>query len=279
MASSNRTKRRDGENEPPSIWVGYGKLVRLFRQRAHLTQVQLADAVGYSYEQVSSIERGRRPAKAAFTGAAERVLNAGGALDVLQEDVDRAKLPAFFRDFALIEAEAVSRFSYDPLLVPGLVQTEAYARALFVGHCPPLDDEIIDQHIEARLGRQRLLTRTPLVDLSFIIGEAVLRNSVGGPDVMREQLRQLLEAGARRNVEIQVMPANAGFHVGLDGPMVLLETMENRHVGYIESQEIGAVVTDPANVSAFGLRYGRLRAQALDVNESARLIERLAGEA
>lgn len=279
MANSNRTKRRNSENDLPAIWVGYGKLVKLFRERARMTQAELAEAVGYSCEQVASIEQGRRPAKAAFTEAAERVLGVGGALDVLQEDVDRAKLPSFFRDFAFIEAEAVSRFSYDPLLIPGLVQTEAYARALFAGHCPPLDDEVIEQHVEARLSRQRLLTRSPLVDLSFVIGETALRNVVGGAEVMRAQLGHLVEVGARRNVEIQVMPATPGFHAGLNGSMVLLETLEHRQVGYIESQEIGVVITDPANVSAFGLRYGKLRAKALGVEESTRLIEQLAGEA
>jgi hypothetical protein len=235
--------------------------------------------VGYSYEQVASIEQGRRPAKAAFTDAAERVLDAGGALRVLQEEVDLAKLPAFFQDFALIETEAVSRFSYDPLLVPGLLQTEEYARALFSGHCPPLDDEVIEQRIEARLNRQRLLTRTPIVQLAFIIGEAALRNPVGGEEVMRSQVRQLLKVGALRNIEIQVMPAASGFHPGLNGPFVLLETLEHRHVGYIESQGIGLVVSDPHKVSSLGLRYGKLRSQALNVEESARLIERSAGEA
>lgn len=102
MANS-RTKKRNKDDDRPVIWVGYGKLLKLFRERAHYTQQALADAVGYSYEQAASIEQGRRPAKAAFTDAAERVLCAGGALAVLQDDVDRAKLPAFFWDFALIE--------------------------------------------------------------------------------------------------------------------------------------------------------------------------------
>ncbi len=84
-------------------------------------------------EQVASVEQGRRPAKAAFTRAADRVLEAGGIPEVLQDEVDRAKLPRFFRNFAVIEAKVVSRFSFDPLLVPGLLQTEAYARAVFAG--------------------------------------------------------------------------------------------------------------------------------------------------
>ncbi|AJP04260.1 DNA-binding protein [Streptomyces cyaneogriseus subsp. noncyanogenus] len=273
------TGRRSPGREHPAVWSAYGKLVRLFRERAGLTQQALADAIGYSVEQVASVEQGRRPAKTAFTEAAERVLKAGGALRVLQEEVDRAKLPSFFQDFASIEVDAVSRFSYDPLLIPGLLQTEAYARALFTAHCPALDDEVIDFHTEARLSRQQLLTRSPIVELSFVVGETALTNPVGDDEVMREQFRHLTTLGQLRNVIIQVMPAAHGFHPGLNGGFVVLETAEHRQFGYVESQEVGSVVTDPAQVSAFSLRYGKLRSQALTPEESARLLGRLAGEA
>ncbi|MGY3200469.1 helix-turn-helix domain-containing protein [Streptomyces sp. TE5632] len=272
------TGRRGPDKERPAAWSAYGKLVRLFRERAGLTQQTLADAIGYSLEQVASVEQGRRPAKAAFTRAADRVLEAGGVLEVLQDEVDRAKLPRFFRNFALIEAEVVSRFSYDPLLVPGLLQTEGYARAVFAGHCPPLSEGIIDQHTEARLSRQKLLMRMPLAELSFIISEEALRDPVGSPAVMREQWQRLLEVGGLRNVEIQVMPARRGFHPGKNGPFVVVETHEHKHLGYFESQGVGCVVSEPAEVSAFALRYGKLRSQSLNVEESARLIERMVGE-
>ncbi|WPW27995.1 helix-turn-helix transcriptional regulator [Streptomyces atratus] len=275
--NSRATKTKE-DSELPGVWVAYGKLLQHLRKRAELNQQALGDAIGYSLEQVASVEQGRRPAKEAFTVAADRVLAAGGVLEVLQADVDRAKLPQFFRNFALIEAEVLSRFSYDPLLVPGLLQTEAYARAVFGGHCPPFSDDIIDQHTEARLSRQKLLTRDPLAELSFIIGEEALRNPVGGAEVMREQWQRLLEVGRLRTVEVQVMPAGLGFHPGLDGPFVLVETKQLRRLGYIESQEVPSVVSDPAEVSAFGLRYGKLRSQALNVEASARLIERLVGE-
>ncbi|MFI5900201.1 helix-turn-helix transcriptional regulator [Streptomyces cyaneofuscatus] len=271
-------KTKDEGADRPGVWSAYGVLLQYLRKRAGLNQQQLGDAMGYSLEQVASVEQGRRPAKAAFTVAAERALEAGGVLEALQGEVDRAKLPRFFRNFALIEAEVVSRFSYDPLLVPGLLQTEAYARAVFAGHCPPLSTEIIDQHTEARLSRQKLLTRVPLAELSFIVSEEALRNPVGDTEVMRGQWQHLLEVGALRNVEIQVVPAASGFHSGLNGPFVVLETQEHQHLGYIESQEVGCVVHDPAQVSALGLRYGKLRSQALNGVESARLIERLVGE-
>ncbi|MEU8706874.1 helix-turn-helix transcriptional regulator [Streptomyces sp. NPDC048565] len=270
--------KAEADNDLPGAWVAYGTLLQHLRKRAELNQQALGEAIGYSLEQVASVEQGRRPAKEAFTEAADRVLDARGVLEVLQPGVDRAKLPRFFRNFATIEAEVLSRFSYDPLLVPGLLQTEAYARAVFAGHCPPFSEEIVDRHTEARLGRQKLLTRDPMAELSFIIGEEALRNPTGGAAVMREQWQHLLEVGTLRNVEVQVMPDRSGFHTGLDGPYVLIETKELRRLGYIESQEIGCIVSDPADVSGFALRYGKLRSQALNARESARLIERLVGE-
>lgn len=276
---NSHTVRTKEEGDLPGVWSAYGTLLQHLRKQAGLSQQALGEAIGDSPEQVASVEQGRRPAKAAFTLAAERVLGEGGVLQALQGEVDRAKLPRFFRDFALIEADVVSRFSYDPLLVPGLLQTEAYARAVFAGHCPPLTGETIDQHTEARLSRQKLLTRVPLAELSFVISEEALRNPVGDMKVMRVQWQRLLHVGAMRNAEVQVMPTSPGFHVGLNGPFVVLETNDHRHFGYIEAQEVGCVIRDPARVSAFGLRYGKLRSQALNPVESARLIERLVGEA
>ncbi|MFE2279678.1 helix-turn-helix domain-containing protein [Streptomyces sp. NPDC059454] len=270
--------KEEGGGDLPGAWAAYGRLLQHLRKRAGLNQQQLGEAIDCSLEQVASVEQGRRPAKAAFTRAADRVLEAGGVLEVLQDEVDRAKLPRFFRNFALIEAEVVSRFSYDPLLVPGLLQTEGYARAVFAGHCPPLSEEIIEQHTEARLSRQKLLTRVPLAELSFIVSEEALRDPVGGPEVMGEQWQRLLEVSTLRNVEVQVMPAGRGFHPGKNGPFVVVESHEHRLLGYFESQGVGCVVTDPAEVSAFSLRYGKLRSQALNVEESARLIERMVGE-
>ncbi|WP_328440592.1 helix-turn-helix domain-containing protein [Streptomyces sp. NBC_00444] len=262
----------DGGDDRPAIWAGYGKLVRLFRDKARLTQQELADAVGYSYEQ------GRRPAKHAFTEAAERVLGTGGVLAALQGDVERAKLPAFFQDFALLETEASVRFAYETVVVPGLLQTEDYARALLAAHCPPLDDEVIDHRLEARLNRQSLLRRKPMVDFAFVISEAALRCPVGGDSVLKNQLQHLLACAKLRNVEVQAMPLTHGAHAGLHGPMVLLETLDQQRVAYFESHGESLIISAPAKVSAFAQRYGKLRSQALNTEDSVRFIERIAGE-
>ncbi|MDK1475439.1 helix-turn-helix transcriptional regulator [Streptomyces sp. 549] len=274
-----RTLRtRPNEDTRPEAWRCYGRLLKLFREQAGMTQPALAEAVGYSPEQAASVEQGRRPAKITFTEAAERALNARGALLALQEEVELAKLPKFFQDFAKIELEAVSRFQYEPQLVPGLLQTEHYARAVFDGHCPTLEPDILEQHLEARLERQKLLTRKPMVQFSFVLWEPALRNPVGGREVLTEQLRHLREVSRLPNVEVQVMGANVGMHPGASGPLVVLETSEHRQVGYLESQGIGTVITEPSTVSSFGLRYGKLRSRALNLEESARLIEQGAGE-
>ncbi|MFI1372328.1 Scr1 family TA system antitoxin-like transcriptional regulator [Streptomyces longwoodensis] len=272
-------KAKDEGPDVPGVWSAYGVLLQYLRKRAGLNQQQLGDAIGYSLEQVASVEQGRRPAKAAFTAAAERVLEAGGVLDALQGEVDRAKLPRFFRNVALLEAEALSRFSYDPLLIPGLLQTEAYAQALLAAHFPPLDDETIEQRVAARLARQNLLTRkNPPVVFVFVVEEDALRRVVGNKAVMREQLESLLACSRRRNVELQIMQTARGAHSGLNGPMVLLESTNRTRQVYIEAQDVVTVRTAQNEVSEFWLRYGMLRTQALNTEESSRLIERMAGE-
>lgn len=272
-------KTKDEGPDLPGVWSAYGVLLQYLRKRAGLNQQQLGDAIGYSLEQVASVEQGRRPAKVAFTAAAERVLEAGGVLEALQGEVDRAKLPRFFRNVALLEAEALSRFSYDPLLVPGLLQTEAYAQALLEAHFPPLDDETIEQRVAARLARQSLLTRkSPPVVFVFVVEEDALRRVVGNKAVMREQLESLLTRSRRRNVELQIMPTARGAHSGLNGPMVLLESMDRARQVYVEAQDVVTVRTAQNEVSEFWLRYGMLRTQALNTEESTRFIERMAGE-
>ncbi|MFC8257498.1 helix-turn-helix domain-containing protein [Streptomyces sp. NPDC057291] len=276
---NSRAPKAREDSELPGVWVAYGTLLQHLRRRAELSQQALGEAIGYSLEQVASVEQGRRPAKEAFTVAAERVLAAGGVLEVLQAEVDRAKLPRFFRDVALLETEAVSRFSYDPLLVPGLLQTEAYAETLLNAHFPPLDEETVELRVSARLARQGLLTRSdpPLVFV-FIVEESALHRDVGGGAVRREQLEKLLECSRMRNVELQIMPTSHAAHSGLNGPMVLLETRDHKQCVYVEAQDVVNVRSDRDEVSEFWLRYGMLRTQALNTEESSSLIERVARE-
>ncbi|GAA1154938.1 helix-turn-helix transcriptional regulator [Streptomyces hebeiensis] len=280
MGTSRQKKPQRARNDDrPGIWIGYGKLVGLLRERAGLSRQDLADAVGCSYRQIASIEEGRRPAKPAFTDTAETLLKAGGVLAVLQEQVSLAQRPLFFRSFSAIEAAAMARYSYDPMMVPPLLQTEAYARRLMASRLPPLDGEDLDRHVAARLARQSLLTRgNPPPLLVFVIEESVLHRPIGGRDALREQLGRLLECGRLRHVEIQVLPLIRSGQAAVHGPLVLVETVEREQLAYVESWDGGSLVTERAEVSDIAMRFGMVRSQALDPEESARMIERAAAK-
>ncbi|WP_326796120.1 helix-turn-helix transcriptional regulator [Streptomyces sp. NBC_01808] len=279
MGNNRRRGKRIDDDGRPGSWVAYGRLLKFFRTKAGLTQEELADRMGYSLDHCASVEQGRRPAKAEFTERAEEVVEAGGVLAELQDEVDFAQLPTFFRDLATLEKDAVVRLSYDPLTIPGLLQTEEYARCMLNGTYPPVDEETVDNWLTARLARQALLTRkNPLVTFAFIIEEATLHRIVGGRDVMRAQLRRLLESAELRNVEIQIMPSARAVHSGLSGHMVLLETAEGKQFVYAEAQGCVMSRAGREQTGHFWLRYGSLRALALSTEESVRLIEEVAGE-
>lgn len=174
------------------------------------------------------------------------------------------------------EAEAIALYGYEPLLVPGLLQTEAYARALMGNSCPPLDDETIEERVAARLERQEKLRRKPTALFGFVLYEAALRTNVGGPEVMKRQLQDLLTAGSLRNVSVPVLPADRVAYPALSGSLVLMETEEHEHLAYVEAQETSALCTDPTKVSRLSQRHGTIRMQALGVEESARFIGEVA---
>jgi hypothetical protein len=167
---------------------------------------------------------------------------------------------------------------YATKAVPGLLQTEDYARAVFSMWRPLLDEETINQRIAARLARQEIFSRTPLPTISFVIEEFVLRRPLGGWAVMQGQLEQILLYGHRRNVEIQVMPIERDEHAGLDGPFTLIETHEGQRIAYVEAFKDSRLYTERRQVREIEEQYGILRAQALTPRESLTLIEKLLGE-
>ncbi|WP_329317728.1 helix-turn-helix domain-containing protein [Streptomyces sp. NBC_01262] len=254
----------------------FGRQVKRLRERAGLSRAELGERTQYAPSTIASYEQGRRIAPPEFVCKADDVLGAGGVLEAAIEELGRQRYPARFQDFAEMEREAVTIYSYACQLIPGLLQTEGYARALISGHCPPLDDETIDQRVAARIERQELLTMRQTTVFGFVVEEAVLRRPVGGEKVMAAQLRRLLEAGRLRNVSIQVMPMRQWSHMGLLGSMTLLESAERRTMAYTETQGVSTVITDRNEVSIFAQRHSIIRAQALGAEDSASLIEQAA---
>ncbi|WP_419184337.1 helix-turn-helix domain-containing protein [Streptomyces canus] len=252
--------------------------LKLFRERAGMDRAELGALTGYSAATIASFEQGRRIPPPKFIDRVDEVLDAGGVLKAGKEDVARAQYPAFFRDAAKLEAEAVELHVYANQAVPGLLQTAEYARAVFTMRRPLLDDETVEQRVAARLARQEIFSRMPMPTISFVIEEAVLRRPLGGWSVMRGELEQMLLIGQRRNVETQVMPTEREDHAGLAGPFTLIETKEGRRIAYVEAHKDSRLYTERKSVRAFEEQYGILRAEALTPRESLAFIEKLLGE-
>ncbi|MEU9294790.1 helix-turn-helix transcriptional regulator [Streptomyces sp. NPDC048266] len=267
-----------GEPETSDSLKAFGEVVKAFRRRAGLTQEQFAPMVGYSVPTIASIEQGRRLPSADFVERAERVLDAFEVIRAAAKHLARKPgLASWFRQWAKLEAEAVTLYTYENRLVPGLLQTPAYAKTLFDEQIPALGDDEIEAKLAARVERMKLLTDRPHTIYSFIIEEHVLRRQTGGQEVMREQITHILDICARRNIDIQVMPQSRGHHAGLSGPLQLLETPENKWYAYCEGQENGQFIPDPKVVSILQKRYARMRAQALSFEESVSLLREMRG--
>lgn len=271
----------DGAQE---LFRTLGRQIRILRERAGLSRKQLGQRLGYSEDTISSVEQGRRTPQPELLVAADEFLGAGGLLATAGEDVERAKAkalvkhPSWFRDYARLERSAAELHYFRSLTMPGLLQTETYARTTFMVRQPMLDAETIAQRVAARLDRQSILTQWPPPMLTAVIDESVLRRGVGGEAVRREQLAKLLELGQLRNISIHVLPMACEDHAALEGPFILLTPKGRQQIGYLEVQDENRLVTDPEAVRILAARYGCLRGQALPPRESLTLIEKMLGE-
>jgi transcriptional regulator with XRE-family HTH domain len=261
-----------------------GKQLKFLRERAGLTQQEAADRLGWGMDLLSSVERGRRVPQPDLLAAADTLYRTGGLLMVMAEDIQEAKTkarvrhPAWFRIFARLEAKAVEINNYTTMVIPGLLQTEGYARALYRVRQPALDEATIEKYVQDRLARQEILTKWPPPKTTFVVEESALHRPIGGPEVRRAQLQNLLRASELRGTELQVMPTACEDHPGMEGPFVLLTPQGRPQVAYFESHGHNRLITDPEQVRLLASRYGSIRAQALGFRESLALIEKLLGD-
>lgn len=253
----------------------FGRQMKICRERAGLTQLALGEQLQYSEAQIAAFEQGRRIPRPETIDRADELLNAGGILLTMKRSVALARYPAFFRDAARIEEEAVEFHAYAALAVPGLLQTPEYARTMFTVWRPRRHEAEIEPMVSARMSRHAIFDRRPAPTLSFVIEEAVLQRPFGSGDILRGQLEHLLLAGANPHVEIQVMPTCVTDHAGADGPFTLMTPKGGEQVAYLESQGHGQLITDRETVRGCSVRYGILRAQALSPDDSLRRIEKL----
>jgi len=268
------------EPHPSDSLRTFGAVLQALREHAGLSRAEFATLVRYSKHTVESVELGRPMPDVAFIERAEEPLGNTGALRKAAPHLSRGEvgLAAWFRQWARFEREAVSLCTYECRLVPGLLQSEGYARAVFDNSIPLLTDEQTEAQLTARMERAAMMRDKPTVPFGFIVEESVFRRGLGGAQVQASMLEHVLELTAPRNVTLQVVPTELEFHGCLDGPVQLLETPEGRRLGYSEGQQNGRLISDPKEVSLLCRRYDTLRSQALNPKESRDLLERLRGE-
>ncbi|MFE0641520.1 helix-turn-helix domain-containing protein [Streptomyces sp. NPDC058877] len=256
----------------------FGAVVQALREHAGLSREEFGVRIGYSKHTVASVEQGRRMADRDFVERAEPVLGNTGALRKAAPHLSRqAGLASWFRQWARLEAHAVTLWTYECRVIPGLLQTERYARAVTESVPPVKDEEQVAKQVAARLERQQLFERRPPIAFSFIIEQALIERGTGGPDVTRELLDSLLKRALQFNVELQIMPRYQPDHAGFDGPLMLLESPDNKWFSYAEGQRGGMLISDPKEVSIMLQRYAKLRSQALTSEDSRSLLKQLRG--
>ncbi|MFD3542870.1 Scr1 family TA system antitoxin-like transcriptional regulator [Streptomyces sp. NPDC058662] len=257
-----------------------GEQVATGRVAKGMTQRALAAEVVVDIETLASIEQGRRVLMPDVAARMDRVLGLPGLLTVAAHRMPEVDMiPAWAEEYMEREAEALALSWYDSLVVPGLLQTESYAREVFRCRVPFMGDEKIEINTARRVRRQEMLHRPVPPTLSFVVWVGALRDRLGGEDVRREQLLHLRTCAARPAISLQVLPLGITAHAGLDGPFTLLETPEHQHLAYSETQRGSILVRDPNEVSILTQKYAMLRSQALNLAETKGLLDRLLGEA
>jgi transcriptional regulator with XRE-family HTH domain len=264
------------EPDRPALSLFAAEL-RAARGHAGLSREDLAVKLNYSASLVGMIETERRTPSRDFAARCDEVFDTPGTFSRLEERLRDLPYPASFRPFAVHEAEAASLRWYEHALVPGLLQTEAYARAVLSTR-PNTAEDVIEELVAARLARQTVLDRKNPPLLWILIDEAVLYREAGNGEVMRGQLMHLAEMSRRPNIAIQVVPYAAGPHSGLLGAFVIAELDDSPSVVYLETAAEGETLEDSATVARVALSFDSLRSKALPDGASRDLIMKVAEE-
>ncbi|MCM2577557.1 helix-turn-helix domain-containing protein [Streptomyces meridianus] len=254
----------------------YGAELRRLREAAGLSQEQLGERVFCSGTYVGQFESATRRPQPDVSRLFDEVLGCGEHFRRLCELARQSQHAEYFADAAELEKLARTISEYAPMLVPGFLQTEAYARALTRATLPLAADEDVEGHVRTRMQRAQLLTLPTAPKLWEIIHEAALRVPVGGPKVMHEQLLALAEGIRSRRFLVQVHPYSAGAHTFMTGMVSLMTFEDAPPVAYVEGAHIGQLIDESAVVERYRASYDLARAAALAPEASLTLIESVA---
>lgn len=263
-------KKRDMSNTPEAR---LGEELRRLRVAAGWTQDELADRIQFSSSMVGFVERAERSPTEDFVLRCEAALGADGKLAPLLAACAKSS-PRWFRPWTKIESEARVLRLWEPLVLPGLLQTVEYARAVLRTEPGVLEREA-EELVAARIQRQKVFERPDPPIVAAIIDEGVLNRPVGGPEVMHRQLEHLLEMVRHPRVTLQVVPVGIGATTGLAGAFALAQVAGERDAAYLDDSLNGRVTDRADEVHTISLKYDAIRAWAHPLHVSEQLLREM----
>jgi DNA-binding XRE family transcriptional regulator len=274
----------EGKDRDSLTW--FADELKAHRAERGWTQADLAAKIKYSESLIAQVETCRKAPTPELAKVLDRLFKTPG----FKEDqlgspgtpgtfgrlvIRLRKLPfkPSFRSFVPYEAAAAVLYSCEHSYVPGLLQTEDYARAVLMTH-PGITEDLVNERVAGRLARQAILDRDdpPPPLLCALMDQSVLIREIGGPDVMRAQLEHLVAMSKRPNITVQVIP-NTGAHSGLNGAFIVADPGGGPSIVYLADMANGQVIEDAATVSMVAVRFHSLRGDALSKAASRDLIE------
>jgi transcriptional regulator with XRE-family HTH domain len=252
--------------------------LRAYREQAGLTREELGAKLNYSASLIAMIETRQRTPTRKLALLCDKVFGTPGTFERHEKRLRDVPFSSGFRPFEPYETVAVSLRLFEHTMVPGLLQTEDYARAVLSTHPGTTPDEV-DERLAARMSRQAILTREdpPPPVLWVLLDEQVLHRDPGDREIMHAQLVHLAGAAALPNITVQVIPS-ASMHAGLLGAFAIAETPELPNIVYLENADDGQTAEDPGMGSKMALQFDALRTEALTGRASLGIIQKAADQ-
>ncbi|MFE9331867.1 Scr1 family TA system antitoxin-like transcriptional regulator [Streptomyces sp. NPDC006925] len=237
-----------------------------------LTQTDLAKMTRTSKSTLSRVERCEGPIPAALPPLLDQVFKTDGKFKRLHEEAIASSFPSLYRRRMALERSSVVIREWSPTIAPGLFQTPDYARYLVKGGSPLAGEDEVAGFVDNRITRQAIFDSETPPDVRLVLCESVLRRRFCPSDIMRSQLKALLDAGERPTVRIQILPLDAPAHLFIDWPVTLLTSPSQAVSACVENYRTAGIVEDSAYVQTALRTYDALTSDALSPRESARLI-------
>lgn len=256
-------------------WLRLGRQIRGYRERAGLSQQEVAQKIMVSPTMLSAMERGTRGIKREHLERLDKVLGTGGTLVDSWDISSDAGIPEWYQDGTERERAAYEIRTYQPLVIPGLLQTERYAQSLLRAGLPTSPTDEIARLVRGRMDRQAVLAKKDPPRLVAIIEETVLRRPFGGRDLMADQLAYLLSKLQEQHISIHVVPFDTEYHPGLPEAFSLYSLHDRPDILYLETRRAGSATTD---VGDYARLFRDLLGAALPPPASRKLIAQIQGE-